>query len=93
MAEKPGLITIGAMLIQNKIVSNKDHRSKLDNEAFELIVNNCRGLIELPQTPLAALKRISEILIHLYMTTSSRCLTLSQGFQLYSILQSHCQVR
>ncbi len=71
MVQKTNLAELASMLIQKKIVTNKENTSKLTTEDFKHLIEVCSQLVENTQTSLSTLKRISEILVQLFRTVSS----------------------
>lgn len=59
------------MLIQKKIVTNKDNTKNLTEPDFKNLVDVSVSIIENPVTNLGTLKRIAEILVQLFRTVST----------------------
>lgn len=71
MASKPALSELAAMLIQKKILVNKVNSQKLEGEDFNALIKTCVDLVENPESSLNSLKRVAEILVHMFRATSS----------------------
>lgn len=71
MVQKPSLAELCALLVQKKIITVKSNATQLGEEEFKQLVAVCLQFIESPQSTLNCLRRVSEILVHLYRTVGS----------------------
>lgn len=68
MTQKPSMVELASLLIQKKIITVKDNATKLGNDEITRLIEICLALIESPQSTLNTLRRVSEIIVHLYRT-------------------------